>query len=257
MPIKFVRYEKWRAIWLFKCECGNEVERKLNAYKTGNTKSCGCHRTNPDINGKSKDDTGKKFNRLTLKKRIRKRNKQNISQIYYECLCDCGNTVEVLGTLLRNNNTKSCGCLDRDNLTKRNKSPEFVSSRKYARNRKYKFIHWKTEETLFATGGWEASVLLHLNTEKINFKWQIPFNLKASVYICDLYLIDSDTYVEIKGQWFANAIKKNIEFKELYIHLNYEVWDLDKLHALGLINSSGNVRLSRQKEIKKYLVTKP
>lgn len=255
-PIRLVGYKNWRAIWLFKCECGNEIELKMNAYKTGNTKSCGCHITNPEINRNSRDDTGKKYNRLTLLRRFKKRDNKKVSQVYYECLCDCGNLTEVKGVLLRNNNTKSCGCIDKENILKRNKSPDFVSRRNYARNKKYKFIHWKTKEEVYATGGWEASVLLYLNTEKIDFKWQIPFNLTDSVYVCDLYLIDSDMYVEIKGQWFPHSIKKKEEFNHLYPNLNYEVWDREKLYSMGLVNSSGSIRISRMKLINKFLVNK-
>lgn len=31
-----------RAQWLCKCECGKEIVVRSNAFKTGNTKSCGC-----------------------------------------------------------------------------------------------------------------------------------------------------------------------------------------------------------------------
>lgn len=33
---------------------------------------------------------------------------------YWSCICDCGNTTIVRGTLLKNGNTRSCGCLQRE-----------------------------------------------------------------------------------------------------------------------------------------------
>lgn len=32
----------------------------------------------------------------------------------WECLCDCGNIVNVAGSALKNGNTKSCGCYKRE-----------------------------------------------------------------------------------------------------------------------------------------------
>jgi hypothetical protein len=34
-----------RGIWLFKCDCGNEVEKTLLDVRRGSTKSCGCGRS--------------------------------------------------------------------------------------------------------------------------------------------------------------------------------------------------------------------
>lgn len=33
---------------------------------------------------------------------------------YWKCLCDCGNTLSVIGVNLKNGNTKSCGCLQKE-----------------------------------------------------------------------------------------------------------------------------------------------
>ena len=54
------------------------------------------------------DLTGKKFNSLLVLERI-----SNTNPIKWKCLCDCGNIVEVQGRYLRENHTKSCGCLKR------------------------------------------------------------------------------------------------------------------------------------------------
>jgi len=53
-----------------------------------------------------KDITGQRFGRLVAVKvagRIRRK-------FAWECACDCGNTIRVVGTNLRSGNTKSCGC---------------------------------------------------------------------------------------------------------------------------------------------------
>lgn len=49
---------------------------------------------------------GKKFNKLTVIKKVGKKNNYYL----YECECECGNHVVVDGGHLRSGNTKSCGC---------------------------------------------------------------------------------------------------------------------------------------------------
>lgn len=59
---------------------------------------------------KYKDLTGQKFNRLTVIKKA-----ENIgTRTAWECLCDCGNIVTVIGNNLTQNKTKSCGCLKKE-----------------------------------------------------------------------------------------------------------------------------------------------
>lgn len=58
-----------------------------------------------------KDITGQIFGRLTaIKLTGRSRNKK----LLWQCQCECGKTVVVLGAGLFNGHTKSCGCLKRD-----------------------------------------------------------------------------------------------------------------------------------------------
>lgn len=54
------------------------------------------------------DLTGKKFNMLTV---IDCAGKLDGKRYYWNCICDCGNKTTVLGSALRSNGTKSCGCL--------------------------------------------------------------------------------------------------------------------------------------------------
>ena len=62
------------------------------------------------------DITGERFGRLTVVKYV-ETNKEG--RAVFECKCDCGNIVSVVGKNLRTGNTKSCGCFNRDQSTKR------------------------------------------------------------------------------------------------------------------------------------------
>lgn len=66
------------------------------------------------------DLTELKFGRLSVKRRSNQRNKYNVP--LWECVCDCGNVVNVLTGNLKSGNTQSCGCLNRDNTIQRNKN---------------------------------------------------------------------------------------------------------------------------------------
>lgn len=57
-----------------------------------------------------KDETGHRFGRLTVLRRYDSTDYSG-SGAYWLCRCDCGVEVAVLGTHLRNGNTRSCGCL--------------------------------------------------------------------------------------------------------------------------------------------------
>ncbi|HDY66619.1 MAG TPA: hypothetical protein ENH85_02380 [Candidatus Scalindua sp.] len=81
--------------------------------------------------------TSQKFHRLTVISRA-ENNKQGSAR--WHCSCECGNKSIVVGTALRSNQIKSCGCLLREEATKRSTkhglahSPEY-STWKQMRNR--------------------------------------------------------------------------------------------------------------------------
>jgi hypothetical protein len=60
---------------------------------------------------------GGKFNRLTVIEFVGVRNKRAI----WKCECDCGKIIEVVGTYLTSNNTKSCGCLNNERISNSNR----------------------------------------------------------------------------------------------------------------------------------------
>lgn len=56
------------------------------------------------------NEVGNKYGKLTVLERAQTKKKG----VHWHCRCECGNEVDVLGTSLRNGNTKSCGCLQKE-----------------------------------------------------------------------------------------------------------------------------------------------
>lgn len=94
-------------IWVCQCDCGNIKEIKHKNIQT--TKSCGCLPTSwKDDPNRIKDLIGKRFRKLTV---LRATSERKNHHIVWECLCDCGNTIMVSASHLKNGNVGSCGCL--------------------------------------------------------------------------------------------------------------------------------------------------
>lgn len=89
-------------VWECKCDCG-EICYVSSAHLTKNPKkitiSCGCQSGGPY------DLTGQKFNKLTAIKKIKKRGG------YWAFDCECGGSTIARAYDVKNNKTKSCGCL--------------------------------------------------------------------------------------------------------------------------------------------------
>ena len=86
--------------WLCRCDCGTQKIVWGKYLLSGKSQSCGCSRI--------RNWVGERFGRLVVLS-VKKDGTDNI----YHCLCDCGNTVNVVGSSIYG--TKSCGCSRRTN----------------------------------------------------------------------------------------------------------------------------------------------
>lgn len=118
------------------------------------------------------------------------------------------------------------------------------SDRAAASNHSKKIEHWKTGEVLVAVASYEIAVIDFLNKNKINFEWQTkvfvtPFKTKKgklSTYRPDLYLVDDNKWVEIKGYMRGDALDKWTWFQSEYP--NSELWNETKLKELGIYDKN-------------------
>ena len=73
---------------------------------------------------KPKDLSGQKFGMLTVKDMTKKRDGRG--SVYWHCVCDCGNEVDVPAARLIQGTCHSCGCLQKKNRQEIAKRRHFV-----------------------------------------------------------------------------------------------------------------------------------
>jgi hypothetical protein len=118
--------KKGDRVWKCICDCGNTEFCFVTTHnlKNGNTKSCGCYQkemaSKANMKYPENEMIGKKFNRLTIEKYM---GRNKFDKRMFLCKCECGNTKEIIVPLnaLLNNNTRSCGCLQKEITSKNTK----------------------------------------------------------------------------------------------------------------------------------------
>lgn len=92
-----------RTHWICECDCEDRTRLSVlgTNLKSGNSTKCKyC---------KAENLIGKKFNQLTVVKRLI----DNNDKVVWKCQCECGNTTMVRADSLKSGHTKSCGCLQK------------------------------------------------------------------------------------------------------------------------------------------------
>ena len=122
------RFERWlvleraasdkygNAYWKCRCDCGNTKIVSGTNLRRGITKSCGCLMREKTSDANRLDLHKQRFGRLIVLKYVYTLG----SFAHWECICDCGSKIMVCSNNLRTGHTKSCGCIKREMLIKRN-----------------------------------------------------------------------------------------------------------------------------------------
>jgi len=92
-----------QALWLCRCDCGNE--KVFPSYSLRNQKAHNCGEHNRIF-------AHQRFGRLIALEVVGSH--ASNGGALWRCACDCGSEVVVIAAHLRNGNTSSCGCLKRE-----------------------------------------------------------------------------------------------------------------------------------------------
>ena len=96
--------------------CGNKKWLRSDSLNNPKVVSCGCYNKENNFI-KRIDITNKRYGRLTAIKPTKNRDKYNGSVIW-ACKCDCGKMVDVSYKNLARGEVKSCGCLQKETMSK-------------------------------------------------------------------------------------------------------------------------------------------
>lgn len=97
---------------------------------------------------KFNDLTNEHFGKLTV---IRQNGRTKDRHIIWECVCECGNIVNVMGKDLKSGHTKSCGCIQADAV------------------RKSRLIHGDRDARLYSV--WKSMKKRCENSNHKDYKW--------------------------------------------------------------------------------------
>lgn len=247
-----------RLFWKCICDCGSIVTVSGKSLRSGKTKSCGCIRRY--------DLTGRIFSNLTVLSYAYSKKGSS----YWNCKCSCG-VEKILNSInFVYGGTKSCGCKNFApyvNMIKKygvksaiqlplmaekikntciekygfshplqNKEVRFKAA--ISANKIASLTHWFSGETLLCQGSYEVRAINYLNNNKIDYLWQPQIFVmpNGKTYTPDLYLTESDQWIEIKGYFWGDAKEKWDWFHREYP--NSELWDKNALLSITSVHPS-------------------
>lgn len=101
------------------CDCGKEIDLPTSNLMSGNTQSCGCYQKESVSLRKLFDLVGNRYGRLVVINRAEDHVTPNGTKlVFWHCICDCGNEVDVVSESLRMGISRSCGCYAKEITSK-------------------------------------------------------------------------------------------------------------------------------------------
>ncbi|MBU3186517.1 hypothetical protein [Clostridium estertheticum] len=170
------------------------------------------------------DLSGKKFGRLTVKSR----SNFNKRRIKYNCICDCGNEIEVIGDNLKRGKTTSCGCYQKE-----------LAKDQINENRPFGVIHGMTETRIYKI--FTGMKYRCYSEGATSYKWYG----RKGIEVCNEWL-DKDTGFISFYKWsMLHGYKDNLTIDRINGKGNYEPgncrWATMKVQAN---NSSSNHKVT-------------
>lgn len=116
-----------------------------------------------------------------------------------------------------------------------NQNKVFLEKMLTNQNRRETKFNWLTQEPIVCVGSWESKVVDFLNLHSIKYQWQPRFfDLSNGKRYCpDIFLIEENLWIEIKGRFIGDAEEKWNLFREQIP--NSVLWDKNVLKAIGIL----------------------
>lgn len=222
--VELVRKDPKGAIWRFRCDCGNYIERPRCAVtsKNSKTKSCGCL-----LHSIKEDLTGMRFNRLTV---LGFSHRTGRRRMIWKCQCDCGNIVYVDREHLKDGHTKSCGCYNKDMIGNLNKKTGQTGTRIfYVYHNMHMRCERKVEDQYKNYGGRGIRVCDEWSGEHgfenfLQWSKETGYDPNAKRGECTLDRIDvNGDYSPDNCRWVTQLVQGNNKRNNLYISINGEI----------------------------------
>ena len=150
-----------------------------------------------------------RFGRLTVIKRNRDKFIGKRKYVMWLCKCDCGNVVTVYATHLQQGRCKSCGCLKREKLIKRNTTHGLSNTRLYQIYADMKDRCYNQNNSCYKDYGGRGIVVCNewLNSFRNFYDWSIANGYKKSLTI-DRIDVDGD-YTSDNCRWSIQVEQQN------------------------------------------------
>lgn len=168
------------------------------------------------------DLTNQKFGKLLV---LEKAITQN-EKVMWKCLCDCGNIVFVKGVNLKNNRTKSCGCIKMEVLLKRNTKHNQRHTKLYEVWKTMKQRCYNPNNKGYKNyGGRGISICDEWKNDFMSFyNWSIENNYKEGLSIDRINV--NGNYEPSNCRWTTRVVQQNNTRVNKYFTINNETKSL-------------------------------
>tara|TARA_X000000950_G_scaffold95081_1_gene119834 strand:+ start:326 stop:1690 length:1365 start_codon:yes stop_codon:yes gene_type:complete len=219
---KYLKNDKHgKAIWLFKCDCGNNYEAAATNFKQGKLIGCGCSRGGfrEGSGGANQrlDLTYKKINDLTGIKYLRS-SEHGRSIWLFKCICGKNHKAEA--TQVARGHIKSCGCL----LSRKKKEDQEKTLK---------------EVLSFMRKNKRPPKVKELKSNNFTYSSTAAKSLGSFVKLAKKHNIKLN--IVIDKRW---GKAKRYDYDDTYFN---KIDNYEKAYFLGLITADGNVRIPTKK----------